>query len=208
MPPPAICIGQLHVCLFAYPSSQLQSHIQWCLHLARRLTVWPCPIRSFLLPTVQHKTDLDHSSALPQDTVVAIKQGGDNLTISNMDEAKYPTATFSIDPKQVCTAALPNLVSVPKKCWCSGGCLRVYLYVNTCGDLQRVDLEHHTWANYFLAAYKVCLFNHPLPFFKFQNMYMFIEMSVLNVSAWGDVKGLVRIPSTLLTTMCTSALFR
>lgn len=56
--------------------------------------------------------------AIRQDTVVAIKQGGDNLTISNMDETQYPTATFSIDPK------------------------------------QRVDLEHHTWANYFLAAYK------------------------------------------------------
>ncbi|KAL0042031.1 hypothetical protein WJX77_001255 [Trebouxia sp. C0004] len=56
--------------------------------------------------------------AIRQDTVVAIKQGGDDLTISNMDETKYPTATFSIDPK------------------------------------QRVDLEHHTWANYFLAAYK------------------------------------------------------
>ena len=56
----------------------------------------------------------DRSSALPQDTVVAIKQGGDNLTISNMDETKYPTATFSIDPKQVCTAALPNSASVPR----------------------------------------------------------------------------------------------
>jgi len=56
----------------------------------------------------------DRSSALPQDTVVAIKQGGDNLTISNMDETKYPTATFSIDPKQVCTDALPNSASVPR----------------------------------------------------------------------------------------------
>ena len=36
-----------------------------------------------------------------QDTVVAIKQGGDELKICNMDEKKYPTATFSIDPKQV-----------------------------------------------------------------------------------------------------------
>ena len=99
----------------------------------------------------------DHSSALPQDTVVAIKQGGDNLTISNMDETKYPTATFSIDPKQVCTAALRNSVSVPKNCWCSGSCLCVYPNLNSLDELQRVDLEHHTWANYFLAAYKVCL---------------------------------------------------
>ena len=106
---------------------------------------------------MQHKTDFDHSSALPQDTVVAIKQGGDNLTISNMDEAKYPTATFSIDPKQVCTAALPDAVSVHEKCWCSGGYLRVYPNLNSLDELQRVDLEHHTWANYFLAAYKVCL---------------------------------------------------
>lgn len=98
----------------------------------------------------------DHSSALPQDTVVAIKQGGDNLTISNMDETKYPTATFSVDPKQVCTAALPNSISVPKNCWCSESCLHVYPYLNSLDESQRVDLEHHTWANYFLAAYKVC----------------------------------------------------
>lgn len=32
---------------------------------------------------------------------MAIKLGGDNLTIANMDEKKYPTATFSLDPKQV-----------------------------------------------------------------------------------------------------------
>lgn len=32
--------------------------------------------------------------------------------------------------------------------------------VGVCDELQRVDLEHHTWANYFLAAYKVCLFIH------------------------------------------------
>ena len=36
-----------------------------------------------------------------QDTVVAIKLAGDNLTIANMDEKKYPTTTFSLDPKQV-----------------------------------------------------------------------------------------------------------
>ena len=43
---------------------------------------------------------------LMQDTVVAIKQGGDKLTVSNMDESKYPTATFSVDPKQVTGPAL------------------------------------------------------------------------------------------------------
>ena len=36
-----------------------------------------------------------------QDTVVAIKLGGDSLTIANMDEKKYPTTNFSLDPKQV-----------------------------------------------------------------------------------------------------------
>ena len=30
-------------------------------------------------------------------------------------------------------------------------------------NMQRVDLEHHTWANYFLAAYKVSLFAACLP---------------------------------------------
>lgn len=30
-------------------------------------------------------------------------------------------------------------------------------------NVQRVDLEHHTWANYFLAAYKVSLFAACLP---------------------------------------------
>ena len=122
----------------------------------------------------------DHSSALPQDTVVAIKQGGDNLTISNMDETQYPTATFSIDPKQACTAALPISVSVPKNCWCSGSCLRAYSYFNSFDTLQRVDLEHHTWANYFLAAYKVCLFIHSA--LLNSNMYRFIAMSYRDMS--------------------------
>lgn len=130
-------------------------------------------------PVCIARQTFDHSSALPQDTVVAIKQGGDNLTISNMDEAKYPTATFSLDPKQVCTAALPISVSVPKNCWCSVGSLRVYCYLNSLGELQRVDLEHHTWANYFLAAYKVCLFIHSA--LLNPNMYMFTEMSYRNV---------------------------
>ena len=50
--------------------------------------------------------DSHHSFICLQDTVVAIKQGGDNLTVSNMDEKKYPTATFSLDPKQVLHAPL------------------------------------------------------------------------------------------------------
>ena len=41
------------------------------------------------------------SACVQQDTVVAIKQGGNDLTVSNMDDSKYPTATFGLDPKQV-----------------------------------------------------------------------------------------------------------
>ena len=36
-----------------------------------------------------------------QDTVVAIQKGGDKLEVGHLDPKKYPTQTFSTDPKQV-----------------------------------------------------------------------------------------------------------
>eukprot|EP00879_Flechtneria_rotunda_P021739 GHRR01022923.1.p1 GENE.GHRR01022923.1~~GHRR01022923.1.p1 ORF type:complete len:434 (+),score=135.31 GHRR01022923.1:308-1609(+) len=56
--------------------------------------------------------------AIRQDTIVAIRKGGDNLTISHLDPDKYPTVSFGTDPAQA------------------------------------VDTANHTWANYFLSAYK------------------------------------------------------
>eukprot|EP00775_Hariotina_reticulata_P013759 gene13759-13878_t len=56
--------------------------------------------------------------ALKQDTIVAIRRGGDKLVVSNVESDKYPTVEFSTD---------------------SG---------------QAVDTGKHTWANYFLSAYK------------------------------------------------------
>ena len=54
------------------------------------ITALSCPCRS-----------TRSSACLQQDTVVAIKQGGNELTISNMDDSKYPMVTFGLDPKQV-----------------------------------------------------------------------------------------------------------
>lgn len=56
--------------------------------------------------------------AIVLDTVVAIRRGGDKITLCNVDAENYPEQTFSIDPN------------------------------------QKVDVEHHTWGNYFLCAYK------------------------------------------------------
>ena len=36
-----------------------------------------------------------------QDTVVAVRRGGDRLLVSNIDSAAYPEAAFSVDPAQV-----------------------------------------------------------------------------------------------------------
>lgn len=37
----------------------------------------------------------------PQDTIVAIARGGQDLTVTNLVTHQYPDVTFSPDPKQV-----------------------------------------------------------------------------------------------------------
>lgn len=37
-----------------------------------------------------------------QDTIVAIRKGGDKLVVSNLESDKYPTLEFSTDPNQAC----------------------------------------------------------------------------------------------------------
>jgi hypothetical protein len=37
-----------------------------------------------------------------QDTIVAIRKGGDKLVVGNLESDKYPTIEFSTDPSQVC----------------------------------------------------------------------------------------------------------
>lgn len=37
-----------------------------------------------------------------QDTIVAIRKGGDKLVVGNLESGKYPTIEFSTDPSQVC----------------------------------------------------------------------------------------------------------
>lgn len=39
-----------------------------------------------------------------QDTIVAIRKGGDKLVVGNVEADKYPTIEFSTDPAQVCWA--------------------------------------------------------------------------------------------------------
>ena len=39
-------------------------------------------------------------SRLPQDTVVAVRRGGDQLVVCNVESDKYPEKTFSVDPAQ------------------------------------------------------------------------------------------------------------
>ena len=53
---------------------------------------------------IMHAAHAHIHAGVIQDTVVAIKLGGDNLTVANMDDKKYPLASFSLDPKQVCLA--------------------------------------------------------------------------------------------------------
>lgn len=36
-----------------------------------------------------------------QDTIVAIRKGGDKLVVANLESDKYPTIEFSTDPNQV-----------------------------------------------------------------------------------------------------------
>jgi len=45
-----------------------------------------------------------------QDTVVAIRKGGDQLVICNVDKDKYPEQTFSIDPAQVGESSASTLI--------------------------------------------------------------------------------------------------
>lgn len=39
--------------------------------------------------------------ALEQDTVVALRRGGDRLELANLDGTKYADLSFSVDPNQV-----------------------------------------------------------------------------------------------------------
>lgn len=40
-----------------------------------------------------------------QDTIVAIRRGGDKLVVANLDEAKFPVVDFNTDPSQVCSCS-------------------------------------------------------------------------------------------------------
>ena len=44
-------------------------------------------------------------SHAPQDTVVAVRRGGDQLVVCNVDAAKYPEKVFSVDPAQASRGA-------------------------------------------------------------------------------------------------------
>lgn len=46
--------------------------------------------------------------AAPQDTIVAIRRGGDKLVVANLETDKYPTMEFSTDPSQVRSSAAQN----------------------------------------------------------------------------------------------------
>uniref|UniRef100_A0A383V891 Galactokinase n=1 Tax=Tetradesmus obliquus TaxID=3088 RepID=A0A383V891_TETOB len=56
--------------------------------------------------------------AIRQDTIVAIRRGGDKLVVANLEAEQYPEIEFGTDPAQA------------------------------------LDVAKHTWANYFLSAYK------------------------------------------------------
>jgi len=42
-----------------------------------------------------------HGVLAPQDTVVAIRQGGDRLVITSLHPDKYPENSFGVNPSQV-----------------------------------------------------------------------------------------------------------
>lgn len=125
-----------------------------------------------------------------QDTIVAIRKGGDKLVVGNLVSDKYPTIEFSTDPNQVGrpTACMHGLCLCHKSAAGIKGphpsrqqqgvcdaCLTpswdpsIWMRASSCSasplprcidsrvpvHLQEVDTGKHTWANYFLAAYKV-----------------------------------------------------
>jgi galactokinase len=51
-----------------------------------------------------------------QDTIVAIRKGGDKLVVGNVDADQYPTIEFSTDPHQV------RLTAEARVCACMCGC--------------------------------------------------------------------------------------
>lgn len=46
-----------------------------------------------------------HIAHAPQDTVVAVRRGGDQLVVCNVDVGKYPEKVFSVDPAQASRGA-------------------------------------------------------------------------------------------------------
>ena len=140
-----------------------------------------------------------------QDTVVAIRKGGNELVVGHLDPSKYATQTFSTDPKQVplfvhcaayrydalqsrwkllCTKeihALEKIVSlaVSHRSSAYWPCGLTPLIVLACHFaiakalfhlLQEVDTGNHTWANYFMCAYKARPFLACIQLFQFSNL--------------------------------------
>jgi hypothetical protein len=117
---------------------------------------------------------------------VAMRVGGERLVVANVNKDKYPETSFTTDPSQASFVPMLCLATFcafwhhscrfwPRSCFVMQQevyaqlltcCLKALGYPFTAGSqlnavgigLQDVDTAHHSWANYFLAAYKVHLF--------------------------------------------------
>jgi hypothetical protein len=99
-----------------------------------------------------------HPAQCTQDTIVAISKGGDKLVVGNVDAGTYPTMEFSTDPAQVRMAGCADQHVCVCVCVCAGRAhswLRRARGMTLCAvPPQAVDTRKHSWANYFVSAYK------------------------------------------------------
>ena len=116
--------------------------------------------------------------------MVAVRRAGEQLVVANLHAESHPEISFSVDPHQARAAAsrgtqLPDdqqrqhqrehvghrtsykfreLSAVSAATW-GLQCNRSHAHPLTQGSAcpaQEVDTGNHSWANYFLAAYKAC----------------------------------------------------